>query len=76
LEALGFENSGIHGRGARIDVLADGQADFVFTSRPYSPKSICERIRVSESGDLAMDPLAGFGTVLEMAVWERRVGVG
>lgn len=55
METLGFENSVIHGNGARMDVLADGQADLVFTSPPYFPDVIFERLVVpkSEQTDIA-----------------------
>jgi DNA modification methylase len=55
LEALGFENSVIHGNGARMDVLADGQADLVFTSPPYFSETAFEKFAVpkNEQNDIA-----------------------
>jgi DNA modification methylase len=49
MAALGVENTVLHGNGARMDVLADGQADLVFTSPPYFSDSMFVELAVPKS---------------------------
>jgi DNA modification methylase len=49
MEELGFENSVIHGNGSRMDLLADGQADLVFTSPPYFSDATFEVLAVPKA---------------------------
>ncbi len=49
MAALGIENTVLYGNGARMDVLADGQADLVLTSPPYFSDAIFRELAVPKS---------------------------